>query len=172
MTLRIVVQVLVVLVVLGALVAWRPAPAVTVALASGLAGGLAAYVLARADGPRGVPAVVAEGVSVGVAVGGLLGLALTRRRMRGAWPMRRDALWLLAATPFAAAALLLAIQDACPLYVTRGAGLCYYDVDLMGGWAAGVAFLFVVDIGILAALLWLAPGSATAAARSRSAATS
>ena len=159
MTLRIIVQVLVVLVVLGALVAWRPAPAVTVALVVGLAGGVVVYALARADGPRGVPAAVAEGFSVGVVLGALLGLALTRRRPRGTWPMRRDALWVLAATPLAAAALLLAIQEACPLYVTRGAGLCYYDIDLMGGWAAGVAFLFVVDIGILAALLWLAPGS-------------
>ncbi|MEO8476768.1 MAG: hypothetical protein ABI572_06915 [Actinomycetota bacterium] len=158
MTLRIIVQVLAVLVVLGALVAWRSAPAVTVALVVGLAAAVVTYVVVRADGPRGVPAAAAEGFSVGIVVGGLLGLALTRRRARGTWPMRRDALWLLVATPFAAAALLLSVQEACPLYVTRGAGLCYYDVDLMGGWAAGVAFLFVVDMGILAGLLWLAPG--------------
>jgi hypothetical protein len=81
--------------------------------------------------------------------------------------MRRDALWLLAATPFAAAALLLAIQRACPLYVTRGAGLCYYDADLMGGWAAGVTFLFGVDMLMLAALLCLSPGSRDRAARPR-----
>ena len=60
---------------------------------------------------------------------------------------------------FAAAALLLAIQRACPLYVTRGAGLCHYSADLMGGWAAGVTFLFGVDMVILAALLFLSPGS-------------
>jgi hypothetical protein len=64
---------------------------------------------------------------------------------------RRDAV--------AAAALLLAVQRACPLYVTRGAGLCYYGADLMGGWAAGVTFLFGVDMVILAALLCLSPGS-------------
>ncbi len=72
--------------------------------------------------------------------------------------MRRDALWLVVLTPFAAAALLQAILDACPLYVTRGSGLCYYDFDLLGGWAAGVAFLFVADMLILAGLLWLSPG--------------
>ncbi|MGE5227071.1 MAG: hypothetical protein ACM3OO_09385 [Planctomycetaceae bacterium] len=158
MTLRIVATVLVTMVALGAVAAWRPAPAVTVALIAAVAAGIASYVVARADGPRGVPAHVAEAFSVGLVIGGLLGLVATRRRRPGEWPMRRDALWLLAATPFAASAFLLAIQSACPLYVTKGSGLCFYDVDVLGGWASEVTLLFVVDAVIVAGILWLAPG--------------
>ncbi len=155
MTLRVIATVLLVVVAMGTIAAWRPAPAVSSALIAGLVSAIVAYGFVRPDGPRGVPADVAMGFSVGIVVGGGLGLVVGRRRESGERPMRRDALWLLVATPFAAAALLQAIQDACPLYVTRGSGLCYYDFDLMGGWAAGVVFLFVVDMLIVSALLWL-----------------
>jgi hypothetical protein len=162
-TLGIIVTVVAVLAVLGAVLAARPAPAVSLALVAGLAGGSIAYVVARGNGTHGVPASVARGFSAGVALGGLIGLVVSRRRKAGTWHMRRDAVWLLVVTPFAAAALLLAIFDACPLYVTEGAGLCFYDVDLMGGWAAEAAFLFVLDMVILATLLWLSPGPRRAA---------
>jgi hypothetical protein len=157
-TLRIIATVLLIVIALGALFAWRPAPSVTIALVLAVAAGVGSYVVARADGPRGVPAHVAEAFSVGLVVGGLVGLVATRRRRAGEWPMRRDALWLLAAMPFAAAAFLLAIQSACPLYVTQGSGLCFYDIDVLGGWASEVTFLFVVDAMIVAGLLWVAPG--------------
>lgn len=157
-SLRIVASVLVIVITLGALVAWRPAPALTLALVVGLTAGIVAFFVGRANGPRGVPALVSEVTSVGIVVGGSLGLLFGRRRHSGEWPMRRDALWLVVLTPFAAAALLQAILDACPLYVTRGSGFCYYDFDLLGGWAAGVVFLFVADMLILAGLLWLSPG--------------
>jgi hypothetical protein len=163
MTLRIITEVFAALAVLGALIAVRPAPAVTIAIAAGLAAGAATYAFVIGGGPHGVPAAVSEGFSVGIVVGSVVGLVVTRRREPGTWPMRRDAVWLLALTPFAAAALLLAVQEACPLYVTRGAGLCFYDFDLLGGWAAGVAFLFVIDMLLLVGVLWLSPGRRRAA---------
>ncbi len=163
MTLRVITEVLVVLAVLGALIAVRPAPAVTIAISAGLVAAAGTYAYVIGDGPHGVPAAVAEGFSVGIVAGGVVGLVVTRRREPGTWPMRRDAVWLLALTPFAAAALLLAVQKACPLYVTRGAGLCFYDFDLLGGWAAGVAFLFVIDMLLLVGVLWLSPGRRRAA---------
>jgi hypothetical protein len=158
-TLRIIASVLVLVIAVGALTAWRPAPAVSTALVGGLAAGIAAYVVSRSNGPRGVPIDVAGAFSVGIVVGGIAGQALTRRRRPAhAWPMRRDAAWLLVVTPFAAATFLQAILTACPLYVTRDSGLCFYNVDVLGGWASAVTFLFVVDMLILAGFLMAAPG--------------
>jgi hypothetical protein len=133
MTLRIIASVLAVLAVGGAMLAWRRAPAVTLALATGLASAVVAYAISRADGPRGVPAVVTEWFSLGLAAGGLVGLAVTRRRTPGTWPMRRAAADVLIVTPFA--------------------------FDLLGGWITGVVGLIALDLVAIAVLLWFAPGS-------------
>jgi hypothetical protein len=159
MTLEIIAGIVVVVAIVGAVLAARGAPAVSIALVGGLLGAVIADV--RTSGPHGVPASVALGASAGIVLGGLLGLVVSRRRASATWPMRRDALWLLAFTPIAAGTLLLAILNACPLYVTQDAGMCFYDVDVLGGWAAGVVFLFCVDMVMLVALLWLSPGPRT-----------
>ena len=44
----------------------------------------------------------------------------------------------------------------------RGAGYCHYDVDVMGAWSSSVAFLFVVDILVVVALLLIAGRQAKA----------
>ena len=163
MTLRLIGSVLLILCAFGAFVAWRSAPAVSVALVAAVVAGAVSYRLAWADGPRGVPKAVADAFSVGLVVGGVIGKVFTRRRRPGSWewPAIRTALWLLAATPFLAVVLLLAIQGACPLYVTHGSGMCFYDVDVMGGWSSQVTFLFVLDMLIVVCLLWFAPGPKT-----------
>jgi hypothetical protein len=74
MTLRAIAAVPAVLVAAGALLAWRRAPAVTVALATGLASAMIAYAIARGDGPRGVPAVVTEWFSFDLRGGRITGV--------------------------------------------------------------------------------------------------
>ncbi len=60
------------------------------------------------------------------------------------------------ALPFGALLLVLLIQQACPLYVMRGAGYCFYDVDVLGAWAAEVAFIFCADVLLVLVLLLVA----------------
>jgi hypothetical protein len=71
-----------------------------------------------------------------------------RRRRFGMCPWRA---W--SSPPFGAALLVLAIQQACPLYVMRGSGYCFYEVDVLGAWASYVTFLFIVDVLVVVALL-------------------
>jgi hypothetical protein len=140
-----------------ALLAWRAAPAVTVALLSGLVGAVAAYQVVAADGPEGVPAEVAWWFSVGLVAGAIYGAVATRRRGRGTWPVRGWAVAVLLLAPLACAALTFALQDACPLYVQGG--ICDFGgTDVLGGWIAGVVFVFAIDLLVIAMLLWLAPG--------------
>ncbi len=140
-----------------ALVSWRGAPAVMVALLSGLAGAVAAYHVVTADGPEGAPAEIALWFSVGLVAGAIYGAAATRRRERGTWPMRWWAVTVLLVAPLACVALTLALQDACPLYVQEG--ICDFGgTDVLGGWITAVVFLFAVDLLVLAMLFWFAPG--------------
>jgi hypothetical protein len=143
--------------VVGALAAWRAAPAVTVALGCGLVGAVIAYDVAGTDGPSGVPSAVAFWFSVGLLLGAISGAALTRRRNLDSWSMARAAVVVLLLTPFACVALTFALQEACPLYVQQG--LCDFEgTDQLGGWITFVVFLAGVDLLVIAGLLLFAPG--------------
>ena len=158
MTLQMIATVLLALAAGGSLIAWRSAPAATVALLSGLVGAVAAYRVAGIDGPEGVPAVVAWWFSVGLLVGAIFGSAVTRRREHGVRPMARwAALAVLLSAPFACVALTFSLQGACPLY--GHGGLCDFGgADLGGGWITGVVFIFAIDLLMITVLLWFAPG--------------
>jgi hypothetical protein len=148
---------------IGAFVCLFRAPAVSLALLGGLAGGGVGFRWAAADGPKEVPFDTAVPATVALVVLGLVGLVLTRGRPP-ARALRRSALWVLVATPLAGAALTFALQGACPLYVTRHAGYCFYSADVLGGWVTGVVFLFVVDLLFVAGILYLSSVQAETAA--------
>ena len=157
MTLQTIAMFLMALAASGSLIACRSAPAITVALLSGLVGAVAAYRVAGIDGPEGVPAVVAWWFSVGLLVGAIFGSAVTRRREHGMRPMARWTVAFLLSAPFVCVALTFSLQDACPLY--SGAGLCdFMGADVLGGWITGVVFFFAIDLLVITTLLWFAPG--------------
>jgi hypothetical protein len=64
-------------------------------------------------------------------------------------------LLVLLAAPFAAGALTMLLQVACPLYVTgKSSGYCNYQgQDVLGGWVSGVIVAFVADAAFVAGLL-------------------
>ena len=149
--------ILVALTVGGALLAWRTAPAITVALLSGLVGAVSTARVTWLDGPEGLPGEVALWFSLGLWVGAILGAAISRRSEFGKRPMARWAASVLLAAPFACVALTLSLQDACPLYVETG--ICdYMGNDLLGGWITGVVFFFAIDLLVITTPLWFAPG--------------
>jgi hypothetical protein len=130
----------------------RHAPAVSVALVSGIAAGTIGFFVASAGGPRGVPMDVVTWATLGTLGGGMVGLVATRPRPPSSL-MWRSAVGCLLIAPFAAALLLLAVQRACPLYVMR-AGYCGYgDQDLAGGWSAGIVILLLFDLSVVVGLL-------------------
>lgn len=145
----------------GALLARRRAPAVTIGLVGALPAGIAGFFVAGFDGPHGVPQEVGIWASLGLAVFGLLGLALVPAHPP-ALPLWRATLVVALAAPLAATALRFAVGAACPLYVRRGARYCFYDVDLLGGWAAAVTVMLAGDLLGIAFLLgvsaWQARG--------------
>jgi hypothetical protein len=145
----------------------RRAPAVSLALFGSLLGAVAGFLVGNADGPAEVPAYTALGASVGLFANGVMGL-LSTTASPPSRPLRRAALLVLIAVPFAAAALTLLVQLACPLYVSgKGSGFCNYQgIDLMGGWVSGVVVAFLIDAVFVAGLLLL---SARQARRSESA---
>jgi len=153
MLVSIVVLLLAVMLVGGAVAASR-APAVTFALFAGVTWGFIGYAVSIDHGRRGVPADVATWASCALLVGGVLGLVVAPAR-GSRRSLRRAAGIVLAVAPVAVAVLLLLLRDACPLYVTRGSGFCYYDFDVLGGWTTGVAALFVVDLIVIATVLLL-----------------
>jgi hypothetical protein len=91
-------------------------------------------------------------VSIGLVGGGVIGLVTTRGKPPSSF-LWHVAVGCLVALPFGALMLLLLIQRACPLYVMRGAGYCFYDIDVLSAWAAEVTFLFCLDVIVLALLL-------------------
>lgn len=158
MSLELLAMILAATVVGVAVLAIRTAPAVTVALLSGLVGAVASYRVAALDGPEGVPEDVALWFSFGLLVGAIFGSAVARRRKPGTRPMARWAVGVLSLAPLACVALTLALQEACPLYVNLG--LCdFHGVDVLGGWITGVVFFFAIDLLVIVALLWFSPGS-------------
>jgi hypothetical protein len=142
-------------VILAALFAVH-APAASVALLGLIAGGVAGFVVEAADGPKGVPWTVAVWASGGLAIGGLIGLFAARGRPP-ARSSRRAAIWTLATAPFVGAGLTFALQTACPLYVMgKQSSYCnFMGVDVLGGWVAGVVFLFMIGAVWLALVLWI-----------------
>jgi hypothetical protein len=145
----------------------RRAPAVSLALFGSLLGAVAGFLVGNADGPAEVPAYTAVGASIGLISNGVIGMLTTSGRPPSG-SLRRAALLVLIAVPFAAAALTLLVQLACPLYVSgKGSGFCNYQgIDLMGGWVSGVIVAFLFDAMFVADLLLL---SARQAQRSESA---
>jgi hypothetical protein len=127
------------------------APAVSLALLGGLGGGFCGFFFSTRHDPKNVPADVAVWATCGLVALGLVGLLL---RPRGpARLLRRAAVGVLAIGPVAAATLAFLLVSACPLYVTRHAGFCYYDIDVLGGWVSKVIVLFILDVFALAVLL-------------------
>ena len=132
----------------------RRAPAVSLALFGSLLGALAGFWVGSAGGPAEVPAYTAVGASIGLFATGLMGLLTTSARPPAGW-LRRAALLVLIAAPFAAGTLTLLLQLACPLYVSgKGSGFCnYQDQDLLGGWVSGVIVAFLFGAVFVASLL-------------------
>jgi hypothetical protein len=145
----------------------RRAPAVSLAVFGSVLGAVAGFLVGNADGPPEVPAYTAVGASVGLLANGVVGLLITSARPPSR-PLRRAALLTVIAAPFAAGALTLLVQAACPLYVNgRGSGFCnFQEQDLMGGWVSGVIVAFLFDALFMAGLL---VGSAWQVRRSESA---
>jgi uncharacterized membrane protein YjfL (UPF0719 family) len=148
----------------GAWLCRRRAPAVTLGLAGGALVGLVGFVASSADGPRGVPQDVGVWASLGLAVFGLLGLVFlpSRPPSTALW---RATIAVAIAAPFVGVASGFLMTSACPLYVTRGAGYCFYDVDLLGGWASAVAVMIGGDLLGIAFLLGISAWQARAVER-------
>jgi hypothetical protein len=132
----------------------RRAPAVTLGLVGSIVGGVAGFLVGNADGPAEVPAYTAVGASVGLVAIGLIGLAVAPGRSPRGY-LRHAAVVVLVATPFAAGALTLLLQIACPLYINgKDSGYCNYQGrDLLGGWVSGVIVAFVLDAAFVTGLL-------------------
>jgi hypothetical protein len=139
------------------------APAASISLLAAVAVGATVFMVA--EGPRHVPALVAEWATAGLVVGGVIGLLMAPGRPP-AKRIRRAALWTLAVSPVAGAALTLTLLEACPLYVTGQVGYCYHGIDLLGGWISEVVALFMASAVWLAVVLF---ASSWQAARSRGA---
>jgi hypothetical protein len=135
----------------GAVMLFRRAPAASIALFGTVLGAIAGFLVGNADGPAEVPAYTAVGASVGLFVGGVGGLLTTTARPP-AKALRWLAVSVLLLAPFAAAALTVLLQVACPLYVRgKHTGFCdYQSNDLLGGWVSGVIVAFLCDAVFLA----------------------
>jgi len=150
----------------AALLLTRRAPAASLALASAVVAGTIAFFVSSAEGPHGVPRDVGVWASISLGIGGTIGLIVTRPRP-SATPLWHGAVACIVLSPFGASLVFLSVAEACPLYVTRGAGYCFYDFDMLGGWAAGLAILFVVDVVVVATLLLISGWDAKAAGSTR-----
>jgi hypothetical protein len=136
---------------------FRRAPAVSLAMIGSLFGAVSGFLIGNADGPAEVPAYTAVWASVGLFAFGLLGLITSCTPRATSRSLHRAAFVVLVAAPFAAAALTVLVQLACPLYVSgKGSGFCNYQgVDLLGGWVSGVIVGFLVDAAFVAGLLFV-----------------
>jgi hypothetical protein len=141
---------------IAGVVSIRGAPAASLALFGSVCGAVVGFLIGNADGPAGVPAYAAVGASVGVVSCGVIGLVATSARSPSR-PLRRAAVLVLIAAPFAAAALTFLLRAACPLYVSgTDAGFCnYQEVDQLGGWLSPVIVAFLFDAIFVASLLLL-----------------
>ncbi len=134
----------------------RSAPAVSLAIFGSLIGAIAGFLVGNADGPGGVPAYTAVGASAGLVAAGLVAV-----RVAPAHPpsrsLRRAAVVALIAAPFAAGALALLLQSACPLYVQgKTSGFCSFQgQDLLGGWVSGVVAAFMFDAVVVSIVFFM-----------------
>ena len=117
----------------GDIVCWRWAPAVTAACAGGLSvGGWAVYVVVKHGGPD-APVTVTLAVSGGLGLAGLVGLLATPRG--DARSLRTLGIKVFVAAPTVATALAASLETACPMYdESPSAGVCQYSLDVLGGW--------------------------------------
>jgi hypothetical protein len=148
----------------GGIVCWRRAPAVTAACAGGLSvGGWAVYVVVRHGGPD-APVTVALAVSGGFGLAGLVGLLATPRG--DARSLRAAGIKVLVAAPAVAAALAASLETACPMYdESPSAGVCQYSVDVLGGWLGPTGVLAGLDVVIIGLLLLVSARLAAFGAR-------
>jgi hypothetical protein len=130
----------------------RHAPAVSVALFGAVGAGIYGFFISAAHGPKGVPAETVGWATMGLVAGGLIGLVVTRGKPPSSF-LWHTAVGCLIGLPFGALLLFLLIDEACPLYVTRGAGYCFYDFDMLGAWATEVTFFLSLDVLVVIALL-------------------
>jgi hypothetical protein len=130
--------------ILGGLLLIRRAPAVGIALFAAVAAGTMGFFVSAANGPKGVPADVAQWASAGLLLAGVFGATTTKARPPSSFLWHAAVVCAIVA-PFGALLIFLLVQQACPLYVTRGSGYCFYDFDMLGAWASGVAFLVGLD---------------------------
>jgi hypothetical protein len=131
----------------------RPAPAAALALLGGVATGAVEFFIARADGPRNVAHDVAIWAAAGLVAFGVAGLAFRPAASRRS--LMRAGLAFAAAGVILAPILAAALLAACPLYTTDPHSYCWYSVDVLGGWVAGVVILEVGCAFATAALLWI-----------------
>ena len=124
----------------------------SVGLTAGLVAGLIAFFISSADGPRGVPQDVVAWASVALAVCGLVALFFFPAH-GNATSLRRVAVVLVLCAPLLILLSLLSLQHACPLYVGRRSGFCYYQDDVLGGWSAAAAVAIGFDVLIIAVLV-------------------
>ena len=136
----------------GAFWARTRAPAVTVALVTAVVTGVVTVWIASADSPHGVPLVGLVSASGAMVTSGFVSLWLLPKGGR-ATCLRPAGLGTLVAAPLVGLAALVSIQHACPLYVTQGAGACYYSDDVLGGWSAAAAVVITLDMILIAVLL-------------------
>jgi hypothetical protein len=138
--------------IVGAVIARRRAPVVSLALIAAVIAGVIGFFPSSLDGPERVPQDVVVWASCALALFGLVGLLFLPGR--GAPPPTwRAVVAVVVCAPLLATVVHLAITDACPLYVGRGSGYCRYTVDLMGGWATTVSALVALDTVCVAFLL-------------------
>ena len=130
----------------------RRAPAVSVALFGAVGAGIYGFFISAADGPKGVPAETVGWATMGLVAGGMIGLVVTRGKPPSSF-LWHAVVGCLIALPFGALLFFLLIDQACPLYVTRGAGYCFYDFDMLGAWASEVTIFLSLDVLIVVALL-------------------
>ena len=128
------------------------APAATIGLVTGVFTGGAALWIASTDSPHGAPMVALASASAAMATSGFLALWFLPASTKDHKVFRVGVVVLLVA-PLAGLATLLAVQDACPLYVMRGAGVCFYEYDVLGGWSSAAALTMTLDVIVVAALL-------------------
>jgi len=144
--------VLTVVCIAGSVLARRRVPAVSIGLAGGLITGLIAFVISSADGRRGVPQDVVVWASIGLVLYGLVALfVLPAPAPAASW--RRFGAVIVLCAPLLGLVTVSALQHACPLYVGRGSGFCFYYADVLGGWTAGAAIALSIDLLFVAFLI-------------------
>ena len=123
-------------------------------LVTGLIIGVITLLISAREGQHGVPILVLMFASTGLAASGIVALYFVPAHVPTG-SLRRAAVATAAIAPLVGLMALFAMQDACPLYVTRGSGFCHYNEDVLGGWTAAAAVIISLDLLVIALLLWI-----------------